>query len=280
MSAAAYDDCVSLDHVMTDHPGWRLHDGLHCRAFALTEDAACVRSSTPFVPLGDDAVTLELDVFVIDQESVVASSVVGSRLSELGRVGRYRNPSLWDAIGTSIIRQVIRAPQARKLYQRFCQVYGAPITDEAGPHWLFPEAETVLTLDVEDFARIGMAFKRKALRAAATAYLEAGAEWQATPPAELVEVLQQVPHIGPWTARATVADFSNDWSLYAYDDLAVRTWARRAIPEVAWAPDERTFGQQWLKASGDQLGSATLLALAWGDFHGDRHTRSERARGS
>jgi hypothetical protein len=48
-------------------------------------------------------------------------------LGRLGAVGRVRNPSLWDALVTAIIRQVIRAGQARKLYRVFCDAYGARV---------------------------------------------------------------------------------------------------------------------------------------------------------
>ncbi|RAY10664.1 hypothetical protein DPM19_34480 [Actinomadura craniellae] len=34
---------------------------------------------------------------------------LGGALAELGPVSRFRNPNLWDALGTAIIRQVIRA---------------------------------------------------------------------------------------------------------------------------------------------------------------------------
>jgi DNA-3-methyladenine glycosylase II len=105
--------------------------------------------------------------------------------------------------------------------------------------------------------------------AAAEAYREFGEKWRELEPAVLVDALQVVPRIGPWTARAAVADWANDWALYPYADLAVRTWARRAAPSYDWPADEPTFGQIWRTLAGDQLSSLTLLTLAWGSQHGD-----------
>ena len=50
----------------------------------------------------------------------------------------------------------------------------------------------------------------------------------------LVQELQRIPRIGPWTAGAAVADYSNDFTYYPYADLAVRTWAKRAAPSYPW----------------------------------------------
>jgi DNA-3-methyladenine glycosylase II len=134
---------------------------------------------------------------------------------------------------------------------------------------MFPSPETVLALDAEQFSVLGLAFKERPLRAAAAAYLEHGEQWRALSPADLIVALQDVPRIGPWTAHAAVADWSNDWALYSYADLAVRTWATRAAPSHDWPTDEPTFGALWSDMAGPHLSELTLLTLAWGSQHGD-----------
>jgi DNA-3-methyladenine glycosylase II len=124
-------------------------------------------------------------------------------------------------------------------------------------------------LSDQQFARTGLTFKRHTLRAAAEAYLAHGPRWRELRPSELVAQLQQVPRIGPWTAGAVVADFTNDFTCYPYADLAVRTWARRASPSCPWPGNERAFGQLWRRLAGDQLASLTLFTLAWGNQHAD-----------
>jgi DNA-3-methyladenine glycosylase II len=112
-----------------------------------------------------------------------------------------------------------------------------------------------------------MAFKARPLRTAAEACLEFGAKWAELDPAGLVTEVQNVPHVGPWTAGATVADLTNDYTLYPFADLAVRTWAKRLTPQRRWPDTEPEFAQAWARLAGDQLSDWTLLTLAWGVRH-------------
>lgn len=262
--------------MMLDHPAWlTADDGRARRAFRSgagvwsvvctprldgtghAVDVACVLGESAAAPLVD----------VIDPSMLTAPVEIGGPLRAAGPVGRLRNPDLWDALATSIVRQVIRAAQARQLYRGFCQSHGDEIETSAGSAWLFPSPETVLSLPDVEFARLGLAFKRRPLRAAAEAYLECGKEWADVPSVRLIAELQTVPSVGPWTAGATVADITNDYSLYPFADLAVRTWATSLAPALSWPSDEPTFAKLWQGLAGDQLSMWTLLTLAWGVRH-------------
>jgi DNA-3-methyladenine glycosylase II len=262
------------DFVMTEHAAWLPAQGATRRVFArpdgsrwLVQVAGAVVTLDPLTP---DADELAVDVFTLSDGLAGPASELVTALGRLGAVARFRNANLWDAVGTAIIRQVIRAAQAKKLYRAFCETYGERVTlSNGGSYPLFPAPEEVLGLSDEQFASVGMAFKRGALRNAANAYLEHGEKWRELTPLALTHELQSVPRIGPWTAHAAVADYSNDWSLYPYADLAVRTWAKRAAPSYAWPDDEPSFGRTWRALAGEHLSSLTLLTLAWGSQHGD-----------
>lgn len=295
-----------FDYVMTDHPAWTSHGTSRSRAFAMADNDASIVTIDGASQLAHSGRPPACDGFTFSIEDGDGSSQFGpdSALAHMGHVGRYRNPSLWDALATAITRQVVRASQARKMYRNLCRTFGTPVVshderpsppvmdvmgDDAPSsrdlralieHWTLPSPLEVLELTDADFASVGMAFKRRALRSASVAYLEHHDEWAAVSAVELVGLLQRVSYIGPWTAAAAVADHTNDWSLYAYDDLAVRTWARRAMPEVRWADDELTFARQWRHLSGSQLASATLLTLAWGDRYVRSDAVSRDTRGS
>ncbi|MGL5865875.1 MAG: hypothetical protein ACRCYX_08385 [Dermatophilaceae bacterium] len=264
-----YDAC---DFMMTEHASWQQADGCVQRVFALDASRWLVtlRSGKPtFSRLSGTGAEPMGDVFTISSACISVSELATS-LHSLGSVGRFRNADLWDAIGTSVIRQVIRAGQSKKLYRAFCRAHGEQIDLLDGTSYaLFPTPEVVLSLGDDQFSSIGMAFKRHPLKAAAAAYLDHGAKWQSLAPESLIAELQEVPRIGPWTAHAAVADWSNDWSLYPYSDLAVRTWAKRAAPAHDWPADEPSFGRAWRELAGDHLRSLTLLTLAWGSKHGD-----------
>jgi len=260
--------------VMTEHPAWHITGPGSYRVFTLPDGGQWLVSiqggellSRPLVAGSDQP---QLDVFRLPESAMSEAPELLEALTSLGTVARFRTPDLWEAIATAIIRQVIRAAHAKRLYRDFCATYGQRISYLNGDGYaLFPAAETVLGLGDEQFAGVGLTFKRRPLRAAAETYLKRGAHWRELPPGALARELQQVPRIGAWTAGAAVADFVNDFTHYPYADLAVRTWAKRAAPSYHWPDNEQSFGQLWRALAGDQLASLTLLTLAWGSHHGD-----------
>lgn len=260
--------------VMTDHPSWlsinadtayrAVRCGASVWALACTPCGSGGRETTAHLVsgAGDPPVA-----DVLDPATLTGPKAVVIPLREVGTVARWRNPDVWDALATSIVRQVIRADQARKLYRAFCHAHGEPVTTPLGQTWLFPTPQAVLALPDAEFTRLGMAFKRRPLRAAAEACLEFGPTWAELDPTALVDEVQAVRRIGPWTAGASVADLTNDYALYPFADLAVRTWAKRLAPGRTWPETEPEFARVWARLAGDQLSAWTLLTLAWGVRH-------------
>ncbi len=229
---------------------WTADDGLNLACVAGTED------TKPKVPATTAA---DLPPFTPRQ--------LAQALAGLGTVQRLANPWLWDALTTAILRQVVRAGQARILYQRWCSTHGQTLATPAGTFATAPGPEAVLKLPDEAFKSVGAAFHRTALQAAAAAYLEHGESiWTALPAADLVRTLDEIPRIGPWTAAAAACDFTGQFDLYPHGDLAVRTWAAKAAPDVNWPGNDKVFAAEWkcLATSARQLHALTLLTLSWG----------------
>lgn len=189
-------------------------------------------------------------------------------LDDLGPTQRLANPWLWDAISTAILRQVVRAAQARKLYRAWCAAYGTTLDTPHGELAVAPTAEQVLALSEEQFASVGAKFHRSALQAAASQHERHAARWERMNAHDLVSALTGVPRIGPWTASAAAADYTGDFSIYPHDDLAVRTWAAQIAPAHHW-PDtkDKAFGPMWTSMAGPDrtaLHTLTLSTLTWG----------------
>lgn len=261
--------------LLTDHPGWRPHGRKYRRAF-LTDDGTLTGTELDGQG-GQPAVAIvEVHRATLPESLAIEVPELAGALRGLGTVVRVANPSLWDALATAIVRQVIRASHATALYRRFADAYG-PRPDGSDVA-TFPSAETVLDLSDDQFRQSGMAFKRRPLRAAAEAFLKNGHRWWEFAPADLVADLQQVPRVGDWTARAAVADWSNDFGLYPYGDLAVRTWAAKAAPSYRWPDNERGFSRLWRQLAGDRLAVMTLFTLAWGVRHAATQQQPCRGR--
>lgn len=260
--------------VMTDHPSWMPGSAGRGRLVRAPDGGIWLAwvqgAKLELQALLQGGCEPRTTVFELVSERAVGAGELAAALQALGAVVRMRNGDLWDALGTAILRQVVRAGQSKRLYRAFCAAHGAAVQLPEGRCLrLFPSWETVLTLTDDDFTSLGLAFKRKPLRSAARAFSENGARWQELAADALLLELQQVPGIGAWTAGAAVADWSNDWRLYPYSDLAVRTWARRAAPGYPWPDDEVRFGDLWRSLAGADLSTLTVLTLAWGSRYGD-----------
>ncbi|MFI0192867.1 hypothetical protein ACH4PW_35690 [Streptomyces sp. NPDC017082] len=257
----------------TDHPAWHGHDdGTSARA---------VRTASGVWVLARDHQGLRIDC-VAGAEDVkpavlntdpahlppATPQALRAGLVRLGVTQRLANPWLWDAITTAILRQVVRAEQARRLYRTWCARYGTVVDGPFGELAVAPSPAEVLSLADESFAAVGAKFHRTALRAAAEHYERQHEWWEQAAPADLVVALTAVPRIGPWTARAAAADYTGDFSVYPHDDLAVRTWAAQIAPSHPW-PDrtDKSFGPLWTGWAGTDrtaLHTLTLTTLTWG----------------
>ena len=133
----------SYSTVMTDHPAWTPTDG---RALVRAMrprggDHALARTdgrSVDWCCKDAAAVGPEPGVFFLPASAAGDVPELARALGSLGRVARFRNPSLWDAVGTAIIRQVVRAAQAQVQYRALCAAHGTPVRCGTMTGWLFP----------------------------------------------------------------------------------------------------------------------------------------------
>ncbi|WP_433602582.1 hypothetical protein ACQPXH_12950 [Nocardia sp. CA-135953] len=263
-------------NVMTDHPGW-LHTEAGNRYRAVSVGDSAVLISTGCGAGGDTVIDVggaDLHVDIVDPDALAGPGDLVTPLKDAGTVARMANPSLWDALATAIMRQVIQAGHARTRYVRFCAAYGESVTRNASTAWLFPDPRRILSLSDDEFQIVGAAFPQSALRAAARTYLAHGDRWERLPPVDLVTALQTIPRVGAWTSRTAVADYTNDFALYDYSDIAVQPAARRLNPERAWPEGAPAFKSAWEAMAGKQLSAWTLLTLAWGIRYGKSDDRS------
>ncbi|MFE5690569.1 hypothetical protein [Streptomyces sp. NPDC056512] len=257
----------------TDHPAWHeTGDGTYARAVRTGSGVWVVTLNSD--GLNTTCVDGSEDVkptFITTDPADLPNTVPGTLragLEDLGPTQRLANPWLWDAITTAILRQVVRADQARKLYRAWCRTYGTVVKVPHGELAVAPTAEQVLDLTDEQFEKAGAKFHRSALQAAASHYQRHCVHWSRMGADDLMDALVSVPRIGPWTAAAAACDYTGDFASYPHDDLAVRTWAANIAPAYPW-PDKKNkaFGPLWASWTGSDrtaLHTLTLSTLTWG----------------
>lgn len=257
-----------MNYTMTDHYGWSTGtDGSRLRSFTTgpgMSTLVAVNSGEP--PRLAEVTELHRSVWHAPERHQIRPEL-WEPLAGLLPLYRIATPTLWESAATAIVRQVVRAAQARTQYTALCDRAG-----EAFPGTrcrAFPTADAVLALSVGDLADIGLKMKAAPLRSLAEAWTEAvasGKPWESLDPSSAYEALLSVPRIGPWTAGVAVWDWSNDPAFYPFDDLAVQTWAKHTAPGLDW-PDRKTFGPYWTELTGPHRALMTILVLARGNQH-------------
>jgi hypothetical protein len=190
----------------TDHPAWHVHeDGTRARA---------VRTASGIWVLSFDERGLHMEcvqgtedvkpTFITTDPACLPGTVpaaLRSGLTALDATQRLANPWLWDAITTAVLRQVVRAEQARKLYRVWCHTFGTSVQGPFGDLAIAPGPAKVLALSEAEFANVGAKFHRTALQAAATSYERHHGTWEGLDAADLVTALKGTPRIGPWRSE-------------------------------------------------------------------------------
>lgn len=175
---------------------------------------------------------------------------------------RIQCPNLWDCIGTNIIRQVIRASQAKNMYRTFSESIGERVILTGGIRYhLFPSPQKVLETPDSTYQRMGMSFKRDTLKNAARFILEHADRLEKIQAPDLLDELMKIHRVGSWTARATVADYTNELAIYPYGDAAIRFYAREALPCHEWPKEEAAFIQELHKVAGAENMSSSIATL-------------------
>jgi DNA-3-methyladenine glycosylase II len=172
--------------------------------------------------------------------------------------------SLGEALIKAIIRQVITANHAKKLTDAFIRRYGERQVHAGKTYYDFPSLETISRISLEDLQTEGLGFKAKVVQSVALHLLENDVEAMIAQmaPEQARERLMLIKGIGRWTAHVALCDLHADWSFYPFEDLAVRTWARKLWSGVQWPQDEQQFAARWQQINGDHIGVITFYLLS------------------
>jgi len=249
---------------MVDSPAWAHRERHHAERVlghgtavraSYDPDAGHWRLQSDLAPMA----RAQLVSFSTADLAEVTPAPIRQQLARLDGLQRLGVGSCWEALGTAVIRQVIRAGQARRVWHRLAAVL-SPCKASAGG---FPTAQRFLAASNAELAEAGLGFKARTLRTVAESCQFEQLRWERLGPVELHDAWLELPGIGRWSAGAAIADLHNAWQLYPHDDLAVRTWAARAFPDMAIPTEPRSFLRHWADWGGHAIGTLTVLTLGW-----------------
>jgi DNA-3-methyladenine glycosylase II len=257
-------DPAKSANAMTDHCGWRVSQGRTVRAVYTANGYAIVTASH-----GTISWSSNVDLTPHIRSHSLSPSMrrrmpaaVRRTWGHAGTVVRLATPSLWEAVATAAVRQVVRASQARVLYSAMCDALGPVVTNDLGTEHGFPRPEQVLDACDEELLRMGLGFKRRTLRTLARAFHDdPDLEFSPLDSEIVADRLHRLPGVGPWSVGVAICDNRNEWDAYPYEDLAVRKWGTRH-----WASDwpelPADFRERWVEKTRPHTGVVTCFALA------------------
>jgi DNA-3-methyladenine glycosylase II len=171
--------------------------------------------------------------------------------------------SLGEALIKAIIRQVISAPHAKKLLHRFITRDGTTLIHDGTIYYGFLGLETISQLSIDELISCGLGYKARIILQTARSIIETNLveEIKIFSSEAATALLQNLKGVGHWTAQVAMCDLRGDWSLYPFDDLAVRTWASKLWTDYHWPHKEKDFLDVWKNMNGAYTGLITFYLL-------------------
>jgi hypothetical protein len=246
--------------MLLDHPGWLPSpNGRVRRVFRLGDarwSVGCEPTDITFAPINEVPHLSRSGVEqpVVDWFDPETLPPFFHRVSDgffSGRIHRFRNTDLWDALVLPILRQRRSMGNTATLYRMLCEAHGERVSTTHGSTLLPPRPETVVDLTDTAFATIKLRDKAQRLRVAATAYLEHAKRWSRLPAEELYAALQSIPGVAGWTAASAVADLTHDYTFLgikmhaAYELMQELAYAvSKPLPKTEFAESFRDMNRQ------------------------------------
>ncbi|WP_017813272.1 DNA-3-methyladenine glycosylase family protein [Paenibacillus shenyangensis] len=144
-------------------------------------------------------------------------------------------PDLYEAICWGILGQQINLGFAYTLKRRFVEHFGQALVREGQTYWLFPTAEQIAGLTVEQLSAAGITTVKKCeylidtARRIAEGTLSKEQLLQATDVKQAEKMLVQIRGIGPWTAHYVLMRCLRMPSAFPIDDVGLHNSIKHVL---------------------------------------------------
>jgi DNA-3-methyladenine glycosylase II len=137
----------------------------------------------------------------------------------------YTQPSLFEALVKAILQQQVSYRFAYQLIRDLVLVYGTRCRLGELELWDFPSAERLSKLSEEDLRAHRIGYKAKYIRGLTQRICTGELDLERLAKEEtasLLQTLDDIPGVGPWTAELTVLSGLQRLEVFPYDDLVVQ----------------------------------------------------------
>lgn len=144
-------------------------------------------------------------------------------------------PDLYEAICWGILGQQINLGFAYTLKRRLVEQFGQALTYEGETYWLFPTAETIASLTVDELSAAGMTTVKKCEYLIDTAKLIVDGTLskeqllQVTDVKKAEKLLVKIRGIGPWTAHYVLMRCLRMPSAFPIDDVGLHNSIKHVL---------------------------------------------------
>lgn len=144
-------------------------------------------------------------------------------------------PDLYEAICWGILGQQINLGFAYTLKRRLVEKFGQALTYERETYWLFPTAETIASLTVDELSAAGMTTVKKCEYLIDTAKLIVDGTLskeqllQVTDVKQAEKLLVKIRGIGPWTAHYVLMRCLRMPSAFPIDDVGLHNSIKHVL---------------------------------------------------
>ncbi len=242
--------------LMADHYGWTADPSAAVvrRTFRAGSRTWTIASPVEVPVLPEGHASSEVTSWVLELDALSDGALTGEV-----HVQRVSTPTVWEALATGVLRQVVRAGTARERYRRLV----AAASNDGG----FPSPDEVLRCDEDEMTALGLRFCWSKLVALARWAADVGADECLDIPSRdgLLEDAASLPGLGPWTLGVAAWDCGNDPARYPFGDYVVQAGAARLVSWIDWPRRPDRFALAWSDHCGDDFTALTVLALLAAD---------------
>ena len=152
-----------------------------------------------------------------------------TQCAQYGAGIRILKQDKWEALCTFILSQCNNIPRIKQIVERFCTLYGEPVSLDGKTCYTFPTAEKTAGLSQEELLPLRCGYRAPYVLNAARAVTEGRIDLEAladSEPETAVKALKKLDGVGDKVAQCAVL-----FGLHMLDAFPIDTWIKKAISE-------------------------------------------------